>query len=262
MINTIRLSSKIILFIILFVFNNACKKDKLNKPFPYVKLETLPVLYIDGNKDRLSGRVLDTQDEKVAYVGFCYSFEPNPDILDNQVLFNGKTGKFSTDITGLKTNDTIYVMAFAANEYGYSKGNIVQYIKIKPAPPVVPCSLKNNTIINNGLEVNASIYSGANYSTFGKFGIVGENFSSGTSVTVEFNKLLENGIYPVNSNLFTQSDKYSKVKIGTGLGTSIDNGGNVYVVENTDGSFAVTFCDLTYRVGSFTATLKGKFIVK
>ena len=55
--------------------------------------------------------------------GICWSPSANPDILDNITTDGDGTGVFSSSITGLKSNSTNYLHAYAINSSGVYYGN-------------------------------------------------------------------------------------------------------------------------------------------
>jgi uncharacterized protein (TIGR02145 family) len=55
--------------------------------------------------------------------GICWSPSANPDILDNITTDGDGTGVFSSSVTGLKSNSTYYLRAYAINSSGVYYGN-------------------------------------------------------------------------------------------------------------------------------------------
>ena len=59
--------------------------------------------------------------------GVCWSTAHNPSLSDNYTNVGGSIGNFTTNITGLASNITYFVRAYASNQYGTVYGNEVSF---------------------------------------------------------------------------------------------------------------------------------------
>lgn len=88
--------------------------------------------------------------------GVCWSTNPNPTILNNRTINGTGIGPFTSQITGLTTNTTYYVRAYATNSIGTSYGEektVVLYLNI-PGPNVT--DIDGN--IYNSVRIGSQIW--------------------------------------------------------------------------------------------------------
>lgn len=83
------------------------------------------------------GAVTATGGETVTARGVCWSTSPNPTINGNHTTDGANTGTFVSQITGLQSNITYYVRAYATNSVGTAYGNEVNFTTM---PVIVPSS--------------------------------------------------------------------------------------------------------------------------
>lgn len=69
------------------------------------------------------GEVASDGGSAVTSRGVCWSTNPNPTILNNRTLDGTGKGSFTSSLTGLTTNITYHVRAYATNAVGTSYGN-------------------------------------------------------------------------------------------------------------------------------------------
>ncbi len=82
---------------------------------------TLPLYDIKGNSARASGAIINNGGDNITSKGFCWSTNPNPSISDNF------TTSFDATMTGLISETTYYVRAYATNSSGTSYGNTISF---------------------------------------------------------------------------------------------------------------------------------------
>jgi uncharacterized protein (TIGR02145 family) len=71
------------------------------------------------------GTITNNGGETVTARGVCWSLSANPTILDNKTTDGTGIGTFTSMLTGLTTNTTYYVRAYATNKAGTGYGNDV-----------------------------------------------------------------------------------------------------------------------------------------
>ena len=77
----------------------------------------------------ISGGVVTSIDGSTTSVcGVCWSTNHNPTLEDNHTAETSDSGSFTSSVTGLSSNLTYYVRAYATNEYGTVYGNEVSFI--------------------------------------------------------------------------------------------------------------------------------------
>jgi uncharacterized protein (TIGR02145 family) len=84
------------------------------------------------------GNIVSDGGSPVTARGICWSTNQSPTILNNRTLNGTGTGSFTSSMTGLTTNTTYYVRAYATNAIGTSYGSessIVLYLNV-PGPNV------------------------------------------------------------------------------------------------------------------------------
>jgi uncharacterized protein (TIGR02145 family) len=88
---------------------------------PTVTTDSVRTVY--NNTAICFGNVTNDGNTRVAARGFCWSTSPNPTIaLSTKTINRYGTGEFVSSITGLTTNTTYYVRAYATNYIGTSYG--------------------------------------------------------------------------------------------------------------------------------------------
>ncbi|PLX43034.1 MAG: hypothetical protein C0608_01055 [Deltaproteobacteria bacterium] len=81
------------------------------------------------------GNVTQDNGSQLSARGLCWSTFQSPDIEDTCYSEPGGLGSFSTNITGLVSNTTYYIRAFAVNEVGTSYGNEVTLTTLSMVAP-------------------------------------------------------------------------------------------------------------------------------
>lgn len=76
----------------------------------------------------LGGNVISDGNTTVTERGVCYSTSQNPTTANNKTVIGSGTGTFSTTVSGLKTDTTYYIRAFAINSQGTAYGNQIFFI--------------------------------------------------------------------------------------------------------------------------------------
>lgn len=115
------------------------------------------------------GNITNDGGSTITARGVCWNTLQNPSIADNKTSTGAGTGSFTSNITGLISNTTYYVRAYATNSAGTTYGNEVSFITgeanlnntlwegtlttdLSPQPQPVYCYL----IIDNNLNAFTS----------------------------------------------------------------------------------------------------------
>lgn len=162
---------------------------------------TVSVGTISLNSASVSGNLSDDGGSIVTERGFLYSFNNILTTSNSKVIVPGNSiGLFSGPLTGLSSNSTYYVAAYARNSIGTSiSTNVLSFRTLTPNPPSI-----QTTPISN--LTSSSFQSGGTISSDGGVPIVQKGICWNTTgnPTISDNKTL-NG---VGSNSFSVSSSF------------------------------------------------------
>ena len=143
--NRIRIYS-LLLMISILILTNSCKKDD-NKAVPVLTTSAVGgISSVSGICDMnnssdgslsatCGGNISSDGGSKVTVCGVCWSTGSNPSLADNKttdaILNIGGSEGFSSRISGLETNITYYVRAYATNSKGTGYGNVLSFNTLK-----------------------------------------------------------------------------------------------------------------------------------
>jgi len=142
-----------VLFSICFV---SCEKiDYLKKP----AVQTVKVDNSTAYTVQATGEITDYGDTKMLEYGFCWSTSNNPTKLNSVIKLdlNSIQGVFNYTITGLQSDQTYYLRAFATNETGTAYGDETSFttndgnilITTTEASNITPTSAQSGGSIND-----------------------------------------------------------------------------------------------------------------
>ena len=180
------------------------------------EVETLLMTAVDINSAKGHGRVIDEGLSAVTERGICWGLHPEPDLYGDHQPNGSGLGEFSVDMTGLLSNQTYYVRAYAINAQGTAYGNELNFKTLQTPPTVLLDSVGNVTassavvygslINDDGVEISEL---GACWSTnndpnvngshiaidvaTGAFSITINGLSPGTSYYVRTYAIIESG---------------------------------------------------------------------
>ncbi len=127
-------SGQLLLIGILMVVSNNCKKEEI----PKQKLSTSSISDITQVSVTCGGNITDDGGSFITGRGVCWNTVQMPTLSDNKTSDGFDTGIFTSKITGLTTNTTYYVRAYATNNSGTAYGNEISFILLmNVAGPVV-----------------------------------------------------------------------------------------------------------------------------
>lgn len=237
-----------------------CTKYTFDQSLPQVQIVSANL--INSDTLMITGNVVSAGSTAIQNVGFAYSNQPNFDIISNQVLLNGTTGKFSMYLM-VYPDSTYYFKCFATNANGYAASGNLKYTVIPIGPQTAPCagSLSTNYVVDGGLGYNiidVNTYTGGG-ATYGNYELATDN-GGNEVIDIFFRYTPTNGVYTTAdpTNLSTDPNPYD-------CGISIDNsyfanaGGKVYISINGS-TITYTFCSILYNNGSTNVSLSGMLV--
>ena len=105
-------------------------------------VSTAPVTNITTNSATSGGTVTDDGGAFVSARGVCWSTSQNPTLADPYTTDGTGTGSYISQLTGLTSNTTYYVRAYATNSAGTSYGNQETFSTL--VDPVLPTVTTND----------------------------------------------------------------------------------------------------------------------
>lgn len=97
----------------------SCVGEKTSIP----SLSTNEVSEISNTTAISGGEIISDGGDPVTVMGVCWNHSGKPTLLDDNTVDSSTTGKFLSKMTGLKSNTTYYVRAFAMNIAGTAYGD-------------------------------------------------------------------------------------------------------------------------------------------
>ncbi len=247
-----------ILFMLLAFW--ACDENSLDLFEDYSdvlpEIETSSVSMPVNDTIVMMGELLSRGKGDLDFAGFCYHSDCIPEMNDNQIVFYPLEDRFAVGVVGLIPEDTVYVRTFAANSYGFTYGNTLEFVVPYPNAVEPPCSLGENTVFtdylysvnypyvsDNGLTYDVTLYT-----------------DGGPSMKFTFYDYPVTGIYrTTKDDYLDESQKEVKVYIYDRL---VKSGENVYInVNREESTFTIEFCDLVYTAYSGESTVSGNVLV-
>jgi hypothetical protein len=250
---------KPILLISILVLSIACRKPLKDVEDYFPKVKTISAIVQDDGTVKVTGEIESagkTKNAVIDYAGFCLSTNPEPKMLQEQLLVDLS----GTTFTGIypaalfNIDSTYYFRTWATNEYGYSYGNAIRLDSIITPTLTPPCTLAMN-MLNIGASTSTVYYDvvGAPDSdnSFSAY-----SFSGGPTISFQFGSALTTGIFKTSPD---QSPDPGQVHIRFSSG-SLSAGSNVYVNRLSANKFEVTVCEAPWSIGSGTAYFNTHFI--
>lgn len=165
-----------------------------NRVFTTLKItvptvSTTAISNVTTSSANSGGNVTAANNGTITERGIVYSTSANPTVLDTKITTGGTTGSFISSMTGLSSNTTYYVRAYAINEKGPGYGT-QQTFTTDPTPPTVTTgAVAGNT--TNSMTVNGSkVATNPDSLTIEEFGVV---YSTSPNPTVANSKSVGTG---------------------------------------------------------------------
>ncbi len=212
----------------------------------------------------IGGNVTSDGGATITAKGVCWGISTGPLITGNKTseAVGTGTGAFTSNITGLVTNTTYYIRAYATNSTGTSYGNeIIATTLSQDIKNIVPDNIL--TIISN---LGMPMYNGKTPPTLANFYKLAPNALKNSNVPNDWAQGTE--FYPINFHLYNQDNTLLTIKcdyaeIGTNGGTGTGkeafisgNGNNFSVFLKANYSAQGQTCDMV-QVFSGTMTSTG-----
>jgi len=248
----------LLLLTIPFLFS-ACEKEDKRLPI----LLTYEAKDISRSRAVVSGKLVIEFTKSVTELGFCWDENPNPGLSSNSLTIQDyRVGEdFEADITGLKPNTTYYLKTYAKAGSDLSFGDEITFTTTN-LPISTPCQPENNLLIINSEEHRYSKV----YHPYPSGSSDGYTFYVGGSrsdIYITFQQKPETGKY-VTQNYSTSYWQSNGCKIRATLFNQVlsaieDN--DVYVDNDGNGNFIITFCDNYFRYSTTVfLPLKGRLV--
>jgi len=115
-------------------------------------ISTIPVDSVGKTYARSGGIIEYDGGQPVIEYGVCWSTSPNPTVNDNRTIDGSGTGTFVSILTGLATNETYYLRAYATNIKGTSYGEeqIFTTLTLPVITTTVPTSITVSSAHSGG----------------------------------------------------------------------------------------------------------------
>lgn len=112
----------------ILAMNYSCKKNTDNNiPGQLPELTTEIVSDITATGAKSGGNITSPGNSAITARGVCWSTGVTPTIADNKTSDGTGTGMFSSVLSGLSSNTTYYVRAYATNSTGTAYGNTLSF---------------------------------------------------------------------------------------------------------------------------------------
>lgn len=235
----------------------SCRKplDNVEDYFPRVKTESVEVL--QNGDVQLEGEIVSEGHAPIEYIGYCFDSLNVPDLLKNQVSAVVSGTKFTVVYPGYLFDPykRYYFRSWAANDYGYAYGDIVQLDSISATPIVTPCSPTMNTVTIGGGQPTMTIYSvSAPEADLDSWLITAEATTG--RYYLEFGSKPATGEYITSTNSSSSlGDKnvhvyfYYNMIVG-----SLKSGTKVYINQTGPDKWEITICDAPWTFDGYNAS--------
>ncbi len=129
-----------------------CINDSTGSSYTIPTLTTDTISSITQSSAVSGGNITSDGGAAVTARGVCWSTSPNPSINDDTTSNGIGTGIFISNLTGLSSNTTYYVRAYATNIVGTAYGNQVNFTTSGSTPSTYPagyvhCNPSNPTAV-------------------------------------------------------------------------------------------------------------------
>ncbi len=115
------------------------------------EVSTSAITGVTETSAQCGGEVTDDGGGTVIARGVCWSRSPNPEVTDSCTIDGSGLGSFQSVITGLSSNTTYYVRAYASNSAGPAYGDSLKFTTSPPSivEPTVNTSAISEVTMNS-----------------------------------------------------------------------------------------------------------------
>jgi hypothetical protein len=264
------------LLLAFILYSSGCKKD-IKVP----SVSTRAVASISATGASSGGTVSSDGGASVTERGVCWNTSGEPTVSDNMANDgSGGVGSYTTRITGLTSNITYYVRAYALNSAGIGYGNVLTFTTSATSSDAVtaPATEVKSTVATLHGWVNANNQSTSISFEYGPSAAYGQTMSASPSTlngTGDSVSLLLNGLSPLTTyhyrvkitNVYGTANGadmtfYTGYTVGEhtlgGVVYSIDNNGtHGWVYSDTSVAISVPWYNGSYIATGATGTAIG-----
>lgn len=249
--------------LLLLLATTSCQKvyRDINDYFP--KITTISATVQSDGTVLVEGTVEDEGADALRYLGFCCSANPEPQMLDRQVLAEFDGVHFTAVYEGGFDPDSVYYFrSWAANGYGWSYGNTVSAENIIGTAITPPCTLAGNSLdLGIGQGADQFFQIGPPYTVPGGWAFAAATFS-GPTIEFRFPELMTTKIYQTVGHTSPGPGEVFVSFYSGFISGSLNPGSEVYVKRlNGEDLFEVVICDGEWGYNSSLFYLNAKLLV-
>ena len=130
-------------------FNIRCLKDSVNIQAEPATVVTDSIYSISHIAAQGTSEVISSGNSSITARGFCWNTAGNPSISDSLISNSKGLGTFTHTISGLESNTTYFIRAFATNSIGTAYGNQIQFTTLQDTASVITCGDQISDIDGN-----------------------------------------------------------------------------------------------------------------
>lgn len=228
-------------------------------------ITTSAVTDITSNGAVCGGNITSDGGSEVIRRGLCWSLSENPTVSDSNVSCESGTGGFTGAITGLTSNTTYHVRAFATNAIGTSYGEDRHFTTANGGGNVTKPTVTTNaisTISTNSAECGGNVTSDGG-STVTERGLCWAKASTTHNPTISNYSVQDNGAGTgtfscAMTNLTANTDYYVCAYAKNAVGISYGNPVSFTTLSGGSGNAAPTVqTGIVTNITSSSATCSG-----
>lgn len=193
----------------------------LTTPAVLSSITTTPASGITASSVSTGGNITNDGGAAISARGVCWSTATNPTITNSKTTDGSGSGTFTSTVTGLSTNTTYYVRAYATNSIGTAYGNQITFTTTATIATVSTNTVSNITSTTASSGGNISADGGAAITSRGVCWSTSQNPTTSDSKTSDgsgtgnFNSSIT-GLSP-NTTYYIRA--YAINSVGTSYGT-------------------------------------------
>ncbi len=247
-----------------------CRKALKDPEDYYPEVQTISATVTPEGGVEVLADIVDNGETEIAYAGFCMDTVSVPEMLDNQQMADEISGeRFKTTyIRNYDPAKTYYFRSWAANDKGFSYGNVVSITNIRATPISAPCTLNVNSS-NIGLHSApgtgpaGSMYHVTPVSYYSTpWGIYASGIDAlAGNLSLTFGSALKTKVFTTTKG-FPSGDNVS-IEVESGFTSgSVNDGYKVYVNQLDPGKYEITICNAKWTIdnSTYSTELNARFI--